>query len=723
LHRNVHVPTDVGLPQSCHSHWVKCLRSAPCAWALATLPSTLACASIPDRRFALRTIEISGNHAVDADDVRAEIASQESARFLGLFPGVVYDYEIFDRYVLERDLQRIERYFRARGFYHAKVRAGRVFYKSARQVGVEILIDEGPPMIVRRIDLHGLEGLPAPLVARATLHAENNLGVGKRFEEKAFASAETDLKGLFSDAGYAFVKIRRSADVDLSTDSVAVGFWVDAGPVAQIGQVRIEGLGSIPEAPVRRALALKPGELYSSTELKSAEHAVLELGVFGSVRVKPEIAEDSGLPANAVVPIVVQVEPSNLRSVRLGGGAEVDALRSELHVIAGWEHLNFFGGLRRFTIELLPGVVLYPTHLPTFASPEFLLPEIKLRSEFREPGFLEPRTHGLVSAQGSIYPVLLSPDAIPGAPILGYRELRASIGLERGYGKFNGIVTQNVQLNSPFAYQGSKDRDLHTIVISYPAITAMLEFRDSQVQPHAGVYFAATVQFAGVGGDARDWKLQPEARAYFPISRRITLALRGTMGLLFPLNYGATIESDAVMKTSGTASRPEWVRDLQIMFLRGFFSGGPGSNRGYLPREIGPHGIVPFFNPGQTSVQIAAQCDPTSPTYSVESCSLPLGGFTLWEASVELRFPIGGPIEGVLFTDGSDVSPQTFALRWRPHLSSGLGLRYVTPIGPVRLDIGYRIPGLQAPDSSGEGTPTSILGAPIAVSFGIGEAF
>lgn len=722
MHLDTYVPTDVGLSQSCQSHGVKLLR-VPCVWALVTFQATFGCASIPDRRFALRSIDISGNHAVDADDVRAEIASQQSARFLGLFPGVIYDYEIFDRYVLERDLQRIERYFRARGFYHATVRSGRVFYKSARQVGVEILIDEGAPMIVRRVDLHRLEGLPTPLVRQATVLAENNLGVGNRFEEKVFTLTETDLETLFSNAGHAFVKIRRSADVDLSSDSVAVGFWVDAGPVAHIGQVRIEGLGAIPEAPVRRALALKPGEPYSTAELKSAERAVLELGVFGSVSVKPEIAKDSALPADAIVPVVVRVEPSKLRSVRLGGGAEIDALRSEVHLIAGWEDLNFFGGLRRFTIDLVPGVVLYPTHLPTFASPEFLLPQVKLRSEFREPGFLEPRTHGLVSAQGSVYPVLLSPDAIPGAPILGYRELRASAGLERGYGKFNGIVTHNVQLNSPFAYQGSKDPDLHTIVVSYPAVTAMLDFRDSQVQPHAGVYFASTIQFAGVGGDARDWKLQPEARGYLPISRRVTLALRATMGLLFPLNYGATIEPDAATKTPGAASRADWVRDLQILFLRGFFSGGPGSNRGYLPREIGPHGIVPFFNPGQTSAQIAAECDPANPTYSVVNCSLPLGGFTLWELSVELRFPIGGPIEGALFTDGSDVSPQTLLFRWRPHISSGFGLRYVTPIGPVRLDVGYRIPGLQTPDWSGEGTPTSILGAPIAVSFGIGEAF
>jgi len=159
------------------------------------------------------------------------------------------------------------------------------------------------------------------------------------------------------------------------------------------------------------------------------------------------------------------------------------------------------------------------------------------------------------------------------------------------------------------------------------------------------------------------------------------------------------------------------------MFLRGFFSGGSGSNRGYLPREIGPHGVVPFFNPGQSSTQIAIQCDPASLTYSASICNLPLGGFTLWEASVELRFPIGGPIEAVLFVDSSDVAPRRLQFRWRLHLSSGVGLRYVTPIGPVRLDVGYRIPGLQAPNSPDEGTPKAFLGAPIAVSLGIGESF
>jgi len=683
----------------------------------------MGCATLPSGRYALQTVKISGNDAVDASDIHNEIASRESPRFLGLFSGMVYDYEVFDRYILERDLQRIERFYRARGFYHAKVRAGRIVNRSARNVAVEILVEEGTPMMVQRLDLYGLDGLPTPILTQARLSVAKVVGVGMRFEEPAYAASETALKEILTDAGYAYVKVRRAADVNLSNDSASVGFWIELGPTTHIGEVRIVGLGSIPEKPVRRALALKPGDPYSTADLASAERALLELGVFGTVSVKPEIEPGMALRQEPIVPIVVRVEPSKLRSIRLGGGAGIDALRSEVHLKVGWEDLNFLGGLRRFTTEIVPGVVLYPMHLPSFAPPDSLLPQVALRSEFREPGFLEPRTHALINAQGSIYPVLLSADPVAGAPTLGYRELRSSVGLERGYRKLDGIVSHNIQINSPFTYRGEKDPDLRNILVSYPSVTVVLDVRDSQLSPHSGFYLSSNLQFAGVGGDARDWKLQPEARAYLPVSHRVTIALRGSLGLLFPMNYGSTVEPNALTKTSGGASRSEWVRDIQIMFLRGFFSGGPGSNRGYLPREIGPHGIVPFFNPGQTTAQIASQCIPVGSVTSTLLCNLPLGGFTLWEASIELRFPIAGPVESVLFIDGSDVAPTMLRFRWRPHLSIGAGLRYATPIGPVRLDVGYRVPGMQAPNLPDEGTPKTIWGVPIAVSLGIGEAF
>jgi outer membrane protein insertion porin family/translocation and assembly module TamA len=92
---------------------------------------------------------------------------------------------------------------------------------------------------------------------------------------------------------------------------------------------------------------------------------------------------------------------------------------------------------------------------------------------------------------------------------------------------------------------------------------------------------------------------------------------------------------------------------------------------------------------------------------------------------VELRFPIIGPLRGALFSDASDVAPKKLLFRFnRPHLSAGVGARYETPVGPVRFDVGYRIPGMQVPEGAAdEGTPGDVFGLPIAVALGIGAPF
>jgi outer membrane protein insertion porin family/translocation and assembly module TamA len=675
----------------------------------------------------LDRIRFEGNRALDDDEIREKLASRETPRFLGFIRGLIYDYEIFDRYVLERDLQRVERYYRARGFYWARVRAGRVTYSGDREVDVEIVIDEGPAVNVARIDVHGLEHLPPESANAARKQAAAELGLGDRFEEETFEASAEVVSRHFADNGHAYVRVRRAADVDLVKNRASVGYWVEPGPVVRLGEIRIKGLGSIPEDQVRAALDLEPGEPYSLSDLESAERAVLDLGVFSSVSVRPRLAKDpKQQPDGGQVPIEVELEPSKFRSVHLGGGVQVDSQRTDVHLVAGWEDRNFLGGLRNLVVELVPGAVIYPTRIPEFETPERLLPQARARAEFRQPGLFDPALRGVVRTQASIYPVLLSSDRDASLPILGYRDLRASAGVERSvYWKIHAALTHNVQVNDPFTYKGMLDPDLDTVLVSYPELFVRVDARNDRLEPTKGAYASNTLQIAGLGGDARDIKVQPEGRGYVPLGRRITLAFRASVGFLFPRNYGDTIASDA-LTGSTNAPRAEWVRDVQLMFLRGFFAGGAGSNRGYALREIGPHGAVPFYNPGQSQSEAAGACSgaPTSPEDRRGNCDLPLGGFSLWESSVELRVPLSGPLRGAWFADLADVSPHEVDLRWdHPHASTGLGLRYATPIGPVRFDVGYRIPGLQAPRTGDEFEPDTLFGLPIAASFGIGEPF
>jgi hypothetical protein len=228
-------------------------------------------------------------------------------------------------------------------------------------------------------------------------------------------------------------------------------------------------------------------------------------------------------------------------------------------------------------------------------------------------------------------------------------------------------------------------------------------------------------------------------RGYIPLGKRFVLALRGTFGFLDPFGgdltktptpscpYGADASIRCIQAPS-SASTVDRSRYIQVLQIRGFNSGGPQSNRGYSYSGVGPQEFVPHVSP-------------------IQSNGLPIpiatDGTALWEGSAELRFPIFEQIGGELFLDGSDVRWHLtdFGAPFAPHLSSGFGLRYLTPVGPFRIDFGVRIPGAQVfgiaenqrpvYDPTGTalyldpkyGQSGSVLGLPLAISLAIGDAF
>ena len=87
-------------------------------------------------------------------------------------------------------------------------------------------------------------------------------------------------------------------------------------------------------------------------------------------------------------------------------------------------------------------------------------------------------------------------------------------------------------------------------------------------------------------------------RMYVPC-RAATWSSRGrtSLGLNLARNYGQTLGTPFLLIPNAAAAQP-YIRDLQITYFRGFFSGGPDSNRGYPYHDIGPHGVNPLFIPG-----------------------------------------------------------------------------------------------------------------------------
>ncbi|MBX3207000.1 MAG: BamA/TamA family outer membrane protein [Labilithrix sp.] len=686
---------------------------------VAALVAVLAgCNRVPPGRTAVDDVTVRGAHQVDADDVADRIATTKSPRFLGLFPGVVYEYSVFDRNVLQRDLARVEAFYRSKGYYGARARAGRVHVVDDQHVRVEIVVEEGEPIQIRGVRVDGLADVPKDIALFVEGAARAALVEGKPFDEEAFDKAAGAVRRALTDRGYAYAKVTNDAAVDLVRREADVVLTVSPGEPCVFGPVTIEGLGDLPEKPVRRALDIEPNTPFSEAALDNAQQAVLDFGVFASVDVAADLPEPPR--ADRVVPVKVKLEPSRLRTVRLGGGVEFDALKTDVHGVFGWEHRNFLGGLRTFSVNLKPGVVLYPLRVTNLELPNRLLPEERLRLEFRQPGFVEARTNAFIRPEFNVQALLLDPNPPPNAKVIGYAEARNGIGVDRSYWRFFGALSHNLQVAYPFAYVGERDPTLGTLVISYPELVTTLDLRDDRVHPRKGLYLLNTLQVAGgpFGGQADDVKVQPDLRAYVPIRRGVVLAMRGSVGLLFARNYGGVVRTRDTSVFEPSEAR---TRDYQLTFFRGFFSGGPTSNRGYPLRGVGPHDIVPFISPAIEVQRLGVSCGEGF------DCRSPTGGFTLWEASAEIRFEVTGPLSAATFCDASDVSPRTANIRLTHlHLSCGAGARYDTPVGPVRLDVGYRIPGMQVIGglTSDERAPQTFpLGIPIAVSLGIGEAY
>lgn len=672
-----------------------------------------ACKSVPRRELAVASLDVVGTHAVSRGEIEERIATVETPKVLGLVRSPWVRYEPYDPSVLAKDLERIEHLYRRHGFYEAEVRAARVEVQGSF-ADVEIVVREGPRVSVGSVAVDGLESLP-PRAATA-VRAAVTLVPGEPFDEDKLGASTEAIKATLARHGRALVQVEPRAVVDLARHRADVRLAVDPGPRCTVGPIVFEGLGSLPEAVIRRAFVVRSGDTWDADELEAGRRAILDLGVLASAEVQPDLSD----PTRTAIPVRVRVMRSSTAGFKLGGGFQIDFLRFDVHALVGWEHRNFLGGMRRISFEEQPSLVLYPTALPRLDVPHRFLPGHRFSLGFRQPGFLEARTVGTLRLEQSIYPVIVPPPDPDVSILLGYRELRGTVGPERTFSLLHLSVATlyGVQASWPFTYVGPLDPDLRRVLVSYVNLAASLDLRDDPIQPHAGFLLSGDLQLAGgvLRGDASDVRVRPEMRMYLPAGRKVTLATRAMLGMLFPRSYGATLES-----------RVPSVRDLQLLWFRGFFSGGADSNRGYGYRDVGPHGPAPFYVPGSVA---AAQerCREGSPEYDARICQVGLGGLTSWEASMELRFPVHGDFGAVLFVDASDVARERLQVRLDyPHLSTGFGVRYLTPVGPVRLDLGFRVPGAQRIggelDPRTEGRPGTLYGVPVAIALGIGEAF
>jgi outer membrane protein insertion porin family/translocation and assembly module TamA len=710
----------------------------------------------------IESVRITGNTHVPESALTEKIATAQTSHalggafedvpILGLWDRLTVDYETLDPFVLERDLARIERVYKARGYYDAHARAARVIKLKNDRVRVEIAVHEGDPVRITAVQPEWAGTPPPDPIVTMVKNMLREQKLDSPFDEDTFEAMKKKLRRALTDAGFGYAQVKAHADVDPVEREARITYDIDAGPACTFGPITIEGYGDLPVDKLRQAIHIQEGTKYSTDRIDAAAAALGDLRVLGSVQATPELSQEE--PRATVIPVTFHVTPTTLRTVKLGVGAEVGS-RVEWHGVASWDNRNFLGGLRHFFIEGRPGFVINPLTFSTLFSkpvtPIQILFEARLHAELQQPGFIEARTTGLLSLAANMYQ--LQP-----LDTLGYLELGGKTGVSRDFWgrRVNTALSFNMSFDQPIQLQDYTPIDVargyHRLVIPFVQITGILDLRygvdgkRDPINPHSGFYLANDTQLAWM--DSQDIRFKPEMRGYVPISKHWTLALRATVGILHA--FGGDLAKTPVpgcafwnnlsvpaicLRRSVPPGTPtvDRARYIQVLQLRGFNSGGPTSNRGYAYNGVGPQEFVPNISPVTSNGLLVP---------------IATGGSAMWEASAELRFPIYEKLGGTLFLDGSDVrwSWPELTSPFAPHLSTGLGIRYLTPIGPLRADFGVRIPYLQvlgqgkcaaydpnaAPPPSGlldcyigaqYGQAGPVLTLPLAVSLAIGEAY
>ena len=178
---------------------------------------------------------------------------------LGVFRGVVYEYAVFDRFLLQRDLARVEAFYHTRGYYDAHARAGRVHETSDKHVRVEIVVEEGEPVVVRSVRVDGLADITPQVASAVQKAAMMGLRAGAPLDAEQLEKTERAVRRALTNRGYAYATVKSDVAADVVNHTADAVFSVAVGPECVFGPVTLKGLGGLPEPPVRRAIDIGNG--------------------------------------------------------------------------------------------------------------------------------------------------------------------------------------------------------------------------------------------------------------------------------------------------------------------------------------------------------------------------------------------------------------------------------------------------------------------------------
>ena len=635
----------------------------------------------------LESVRFEGVESFAEDSLRAAIVNRATGCKDPLFlPACVFGFAL-DRHdllaaELSADAVRLRLYYYERG-YRAATALPRVDTIPGGEARLTFVVDEGEPVRVGRLDV---SGLPPAL-------ASGGGGLPLRMHEPLdlllYESSRDTLRARLRNAGYARAEVLAGYSIPAGArDTAFAEFEVVPGPIARFGHAFVIGVERVDTALIHRMLSFAPGDVFSEEALQRSRRNLFALELFTHADIRETL---EGVP-DTLVPVIVQVNEGNQHRVRAGAGLNsLDCLNAE----GRWTDRNLLGGGRRLEIRARVSNVLAEQigGFPCAQAGEGIYDDVtgSITADFAQPWLFGPGRSlgsGLFAERQSVPDLFVRTSRGTYVSLTRAPRQRSSLSLTYRPALTELRASDDVFCAS-FVLCDANDirllRDPHWLA---PLTLSFIRDRANALfAPTGGYILRLEAEYAGAasGSTFSYQRLQGDVSWYAQPRSGLVVAGRLHPGVAW------------APRAEGVGLHPQ----------KRFFAGGPNSIRGFAQNRLGPKALSISAGAlladsvgGRQGCTISQVNDGSCSAAGIPDESFavrPIGGNVLLEGSVELRFPLLlDRLQGAAFVDAGQVWTRVddvdlAAVVFAP----GLGVRFFSPAGPIRIDLGYNASGAE----------------------------
>ena len=648
-----------------------------------------------DGERAVRKLSFEGNKSIDDATLAASIATSNSSWFArnGLVKWIGFgSVKYVNERELQRDVLRIQVLYRRSGFPTATVDT--IIKRTPGDIYITFKVTEGAPIVLQQLSFVGLDSLPAKRQKEVT--QDLPLRVGKPFDLARLQMSVDTVSLRLRNLGYPTVDVFREFASDSATRKASATLTVETGHRFRFGSVKVAGTTRVDTSVVRSLLVVEQGRTFSEKEITASQLNLYRSDLFSLAQVSLDTAVFD--PADSLVPIVVKVAEAKRRTVKGSVGyASQDCFR----VSAGFGVRNFLGSGRildisarasKIGVASSPGIVDW--NLENSLCPgvkEDGVVEIGSRKlnynvtvSVRRPAFLSPQNSMTLSGfseRRSEYSVYLREDIGAGVALTRESPVRRdplTVAYTFSYGATQATAAAFCSYFSVCTPEVRAAQELRKPLAILSA-TATFPRVNNPVDPTRGQLFTGEVAWSssliGSSQFQQFTRLAIEGRWYRTIVPDVVLAWRARAGRVF----GRSNDNTGVVNFVPVEQR--------------FYAGGPNDVRGFPYNQLGP---IVYVIPDVDTAGYATDPNVLN-DYTVPFAT---GGNVQLIGNVEVRFPapvFRGRLRLAAFVDvgGLWQTDDPVNSEKRIVATPGMGLRLLTPVGPLRFDVAYSWDKLQ----------------------------